>query len=60
MEKKSANKRPRKEAVPSKLSIHEEISRKAYDIYEQKGREQGKDVEHWLEAEEFIMGSKKK
>lgn len=59
MEKKTANKRPKKKAVPGKLSIYDQIARKAYEIYEQRGRERGKDVEHWLEAEQFIMGSKK-
>lgn len=60
MEKKSAPKIPRKKTVSSKESIHDKIARKAYEIYEKRGRKHGKDVEHWLEAEEFITGSKKK
>ena len=60
MEKKAAPMSPKKNTVSSKESNHDRIARKAYEIYEQRGREHGKNVEHWLEAEEFIMGSKKK
>lgn len=27
------------------------VRRKAYEIYEQRGREQGRDMDHWLTAE---------
>jgi len=33
---------------------HEEIARQAYEIYEKCGREDGKDLEHWLEAERIL------
>jgi len=30
----------------------EEVERRAYEIYEQRGREDGHELEHWLAAEE--------
>lgn len=36
------------------------IARKAYEIYVEKGREDGKNIEHWLEAEIIINAEKKK
>ena len=30
---------------------HETVRRRAYEIYEQRGREDGHDLEHWLKAE---------
>lgn len=41
-------------------AIREMIARKAYEIYEQSGREDSKDFEHWLEAEKIIMVKMKK
>ncbi|MGZ4834641.1 MAG: DUF2934 domain-containing protein, partial [Terriglobales bacterium] len=31
------------------------IRRKAYEIYEQRGREDGNEVQHWLEAERELQ-----
>ncbi len=52
-------------AIPSKASasvqhespvrnIEDEIRRRAYELYEQRGREDGHDVEDWLRAEKEI------
>ena len=30
---------------------HDEIARRAYAIFEQQGRPEGREMEHWLEAE---------
>jgi hypothetical protein len=30
---------------------HDEVARKAYEIYEKEGHPQGRDVQHWLRAE---------
>jgi hypothetical protein len=35
--------------------LYEEITRMAYDIYEQNGREDGNDLNHWLEAERLVF-----
>lgn len=34
----------------------EEIARRAYELYEQDGRQDGKDVEYWLQAEAELSG----
>ena len=34
------------------------IRQRAYQIYEQRGRENGHDVEDWLEAEAEVFGKK--
>ena len=34
----------------------EEISRRAYDRYVQRGQEEGRDQEDWLEAERDVRG----
>ncbi len=35
-------------------NVEDEIRRRAYELYEQRGREDGHDVEDWLRAEEEI------
>ncbi|MBI4971033.1 MAG: DUF2934 domain-containing protein [Candidatus Omnitrophica bacterium] len=32
----------------------EEIARLAFELYEKDGREEGKDLEHWFEAERIL------
>jgi len=39
--------RPNNDANPTQ----EQIARRAYEIFEQRGRPEGRDQEHWLEAE---------
>jgi hypothetical protein len=41
------------------LALHEEtsvraVARRAYQIWEREGRPQGRDIQHWLEAESEI------
>ena len=36
----------------------EEIAARAYDIYEREGRTDGKDMEHWLRAEEELRSER--
>ena len=38
----------------------EEIRRRAYELYEARGREDGHDMEDWLEAEAEITGRTEK
>ena len=38
-------------SIESATSLHEQIRRRAYELYEKRGREDGHDVEAWLEAE---------
>ena len=41
-----------KDAGPSK----DEIAKKAYSIYQARGCPQGLDLQHWLEAETYVIG----
>ncbi len=41
-------------------ALTDAIARKAYEIYEERGREDGKDFEHWLEAEKLVKAKTKK
>lgn len=34
--------------------VRERIARKAYELYEQRGRQAGHELEDWLEAEELV------
>jgi hypothetical protein len=45
---------PSDPADPAHLPIEELIRRKAYDIYEQRGREHGRALDDWLAAEAQI------
>ena len=35
--------------------LQERVRRRAYDLYERRGREEGHDVEDWLQAEAEIV-----
>jgi len=41
-------------------NTEEEIRHRAYELYELRGREDGHDVEDWLEAEAEITGRTEK
>jgi hypothetical protein len=43
--------RQKKKTAPS---FEDEIRCRAYELYEQRGREQGHDVEDWLRAEKEV------
>jgi hypothetical protein len=35
---------------------HEDVERRAYELYEQRGREEGRDWDDWLQAEREMLG----
>lgn len=35
--------------------VRERIAKRAYELYEQRGRQDGRELEDWLEAEEIVM-----
>jgi hypothetical protein len=35
-------------------AVRERIAKKAYELYEQRGRQAERDVEDWLKAEELV------
>ena len=37
--------------------IQERIRQRAYELYEQRGREDGNDLDDWLKAESEVTGS---
>ena len=47
----------RKIAAESHPNLEEQIRRRAYEIYEERGREDGHDMEDWLRAEAEITGT---
>lgn len=38
----------------SPLEFNARVARKAYELFEARGREEGRDVEDWLEAERLV------
>ena len=53
---KTAKKKARTGA--SDGEFEEKVRRRAYELYEQRGREHGRDVEDWLEAEAELSAMK--
>jgi DUF2934 family protein len=49
--KKSTAKDSNENSRESVVNLQEQISRRAYEIYERRGREAGHEVEDWLQAE---------
>ncbi len=47
-------------AGESHPNLEEEIRRLAHELYEERGREDGHDLDDWLRAEAAIMGTKVK
>ena len=45
-------------ATESHPNLEEEIRRLAYELYEERGREDGHDLDDWLRAEAAITGTK--
>jgi Protein of unknown function (DUF2934) len=43
-----------KRTAEAGAELHEQIARRAYELYEQRGRQHGNDVADWLQAEEEI------
>ncbi|MCI0455274.1 MAG: DUF2934 domain-containing protein [Candidatus Dadabacteria bacterium] len=40
-------------------ALYEMIEKKAYELYEERGGEHGKEMDDWLEAERIVLGKKK-
>jgi hypothetical protein len=43
-------------AVVADLSLEEKIRLRAYTLYEERGKEDGRDVDDWLRAEAELTG----
>ena len=44
---------------PQNPEVEERIRRRAYELYEQRGRVDGNDLEDWLQAKEEVTGKSK-
>ena len=45
-------------SVENCKSAHDDVARRAYQLWEAAGRPQGKDMEYWLQAEAEIRGDR--
>ena len=45
--------------TPDPTMLEEQIRRRAHELYEARGREDGHELDDWLQAEAEILGSKK-
>ena len=45
--------------TPDPTMLEEQIRRRAYELYEARGREDGHDLDDWLQAEADFLGTKK-
>ena len=46
--------RPKKKPELDEKTLHEMIEKKAYEIHEKRGRQHGKNLDDWLEAEKVV------
>jgi hypothetical protein len=46
--------RTTKQTTESSSELHEQIRRRAYELYEQRGREDGHDLDDWCQAESEV------
>ena len=49
-------KQTRKSSAPDSVDFVELVRTRAYELYEQRGRQDGFDVEDWLTAEQQVQG----
>jgi len=47
--------RPKENSIELTDEIRGRIALKAYELYEQRGRDGSQEMEHWLEAEAIVM-----
>jgi len=50
-----SNVRPKEKSFELTDEIRGRIALKAYELYEQRGRDGSQEMEHWLEAEAIVM-----
>jgi hypothetical protein len=59
MTAKSKSRKPPSPKPSQSSNIEERIRRRAYELYEQRGREDGFALDDWLQAEAEILGKQK-
>jgi len=50
----------REDGMKMKKSIHDEIAKVAYELYEKEGSVHGNDLKYWFEAENIVMEKQEK
>ena len=55
LEQTAALVEPRKHSLPIPINVEEEIRRRAFELYEQRGRTPGGEHDDWLVAEREIL-----
>ena len=60
MAKDATKKSPVSTTTSMGSSLEEEIRHRAYQLYEERGREDGHDLDDWLSAEAEITGTRVK
>jgi len=58
--KKSTTKNTNDNSRESAVDLQEQIRRRAYELYERRGREDGHEVEDWLQAEAELASERTK
>ena len=52
--------RPSVQTTESNIDLQEQIRLRAYQLYDQRGREHGRDLDDWLQAESEVTQQKAK
>ena len=60
IEKKPSTRAPRSDEPTVLIPIEQQIQQRAYELYEQRGRTDGHDLDDWLQAESEIRGTEVK
>ena len=47
-------------ATESPVDLQEQVSRRAFELYERRGREDGRDLDDWLRAESELAPQRRK
>jgi len=48
---------PENKPTPPARPTHDEITRRAYEIFIERGQPHGRDMDHWLEAEAQLVAA---
>jgi hypothetical protein len=57
IEKKPSTLAPKSNELTVLIPIEQQIRQRAYELYEQRGRTEGHDLDDWLQAESEIKGT---
>jgi len=60
IEKKPSTLAPRSDEPPVLIPTEQQIQQRAYELYEQRGRTEGHELDDWLQAECEIKGTQAK